>query len=89
MFVVKAYLPVNESFGMHPLYVHVSNVFVQDSRPIFDPILVARPSLSASSITGRFFPEIPWRLELSHSKLSLIPGNARDSRREFPHLTIS
>ena len=60
MFIVKAYLPVNESFGMHIFYlgnVMCVCVCVQGSQLTCAQTLGARPSLSVCLTTGRSFQE--------------------------------
>ncbi|GMS99446.1 hypothetical protein PENTCL1PPCAC_21621, partial [Pristionchus entomophagus] len=84
MFVVKAYLPVNESFGEFFTFLLSDIAGLLDSRLTSAPTLAVRLSHNASSTTGRSFPEIPCSPEPSRTKLSSIPGNGRDSRREFP-----
>lgn len=95
MFVVKAYLPVNESFGtwstwhvlaFSPFYFGINSLFFfpfKASLLTFVPTPRVRPSPSVCSIIGRYSLEIPWIPAASLLRLWQIHASARVSRKEF------
>eukprot|EP00994_Dinema_validum_P001060 NODE_120_length_2441_cov_286.236622_g86_i0.p1 GENE.NODE_120_length_2441_cov_286.236622_g86_i0~~NODE_120_length_2441_cov_286.236622_g86_i0.p1 ORF type:complete len:625 (+),score=127.87 NODE_120_length_2441_cov_286.236622_g86_i0:394-2268(+) len=79
---VKAYLPVQESFGMHIVFAKFP--LPQVSLLICAPTLEDRRSHSVSLITGRFSTETPQIQAPLQAKLSLLRVSVRVSRRESP-----
>jgi hypothetical protein len=80
MFIVKAHLPVNESFGKRnfSLINGINILLTQASLPICVRIPEVRPSRNACLIIGKSFRATRSRQTPVQLKLSLIHGNAKD-----------